>query len=156
MAWISFGALPCRGEIKTWWWLAFRCCWNRGRPWHASELVSFLVGLRTYQHPGITKTPTQLSKHPHITKPTHTNNHTLQNPHIQTTTHYKTHTYKQPHITKPTHTNNHTLQNKLKQPEYKASEYERSGGQVINRCEGIVRFNLLAPEWLFFFSTRCI
>jgi len=22
------------------------------RPWHASELVSFLVGLRTYQHPG--------------------------------------------------------------------------------------------------------
>ena len=25
----------------------------RARPWHASELVSFLVGLRTYQHPGI-------------------------------------------------------------------------------------------------------
>ena len=23
------------------------------RPWHASEFVSFLVGLRTYQHPGI-------------------------------------------------------------------------------------------------------
>ena len=30
-----------------------RCCWNHARPWHASELVSFLVGLRTYQHPGI-------------------------------------------------------------------------------------------------------
>jgi len=28
------------------------CCWNRARPWHASELVSFLVGLRTYQHAG--------------------------------------------------------------------------------------------------------
>jgi len=25
---------------------------NRARPCHASELVSFLVGLRTYQHPG--------------------------------------------------------------------------------------------------------
>ena len=25
-------------------------CWNRARLWHASELVSFLVGLRTYQH----------------------------------------------------------------------------------------------------------
>jgi len=37
---------------KTWWQLASRCCWNRARPWHVSELVSFLVGLRTYQHPG--------------------------------------------------------------------------------------------------------
>ena len=52
MAWISFGALPCRGK-KTWWQLASRCCWNRARPWHASELFSFLVGLRTYQHPGM-------------------------------------------------------------------------------------------------------
>ena len=49
MAWISFGALlSCRE--KTWWQLASRGCWNRARPWHASELVSFLVGLRTYQH----------------------------------------------------------------------------------------------------------
>jgi len=54
MAWIPFGALPCRK--KTRWQLASRCCWNRGRPWHASELVSFLVGLRTYQHPGWTYT----------------------------------------------------------------------------------------------------
>ena len=30
MAWISFGALPCRGK-KTWWQLASRCCWNRAR-----------------------------------------------------------------------------------------------------------------------------
>ena len=51
MAWISFGALPCR-KTKTWWQLASRCCWNRARPWHASELVSFLVWLRIYQHPG--------------------------------------------------------------------------------------------------------
>jgi len=49
MAWISFGSLPCRKK-KTWWQLASRCCWNRARPQHASELVSFLVGLRTYQH----------------------------------------------------------------------------------------------------------
>jgi len=26
MAWISFGALPCRK--KTWWWLVSQCCWN--------------------------------------------------------------------------------------------------------------------------------
>jgi len=29
MAWISFGALPCRKN--TWWQLASRCCWNRAR-----------------------------------------------------------------------------------------------------------------------------
>jgi len=52
MAWISFGALACMGK-QTWWQLASRCCWNRARPSHASELVSFLVGLRTYQHSGI-------------------------------------------------------------------------------------------------------
>jgi len=50
-AWISFGALPCRGKKKTWWQFASRCRWNRARPWHASELVSFIVWLRTYQHP---------------------------------------------------------------------------------------------------------
>jgi len=52
MAWISFGALPCRaGGGGPWWQLAARCCLNRARPWHASELVSLLVGLRTYQNP---------------------------------------------------------------------------------------------------------
>ena len=50
MAWISFGVLP-RRKKKTWRHLASQCCWNRARSWHASELVSFLVGLRTYQHP---------------------------------------------------------------------------------------------------------
>ena len=37
----------------TWWQLTSPFCWNRTCPWHASKLVSFLVGLRTYQHPGI-------------------------------------------------------------------------------------------------------
>jgi len=50
IVWISFGALPCRK--KSWWQLASRFCWNRARLWHFSELVSLLVGLRTYQHPG--------------------------------------------------------------------------------------------------------
>ena len=54
MVWISFRALPCRKK-RTWWQLASRCCWNQARPWHASELVSFLVGQRTYQHPGSIK-----------------------------------------------------------------------------------------------------
>jgi len=35
----------------------------------------------------ITKTPTQLTKQPHITKSTHTHTNTLQNPHIQTHLH---------------------------------------------------------------------
>ena len=43
----------------------------------------------------ITKTPTQLSEHPHI----------------HTTTHYKTHTYTHTLITKPTHTHTQSLQN---------------------------------------------
>ena len=52
-AWISFGALPCRRKKKTWWWqLASRRCWNHERPRHASEPVSFLVGLRTCQDRG--------------------------------------------------------------------------------------------------------
>ena len=50
IAWISFGALPCRKK-KTWWRLASPCCWNRARPWHASELVSFLVGLALISTP---------------------------------------------------------------------------------------------------------
>ena len=39
-------------QKKTWWQLASRFCWNRERPWHASDRVSCLVGLRTYQHSG--------------------------------------------------------------------------------------------------------
>ena len=53
MASISFGALHC-GEKKTWQ-LASRCCSNHARPWHYSELLSFLAGLRIYQHSGTFK-----------------------------------------------------------------------------------------------------
>jgi len=53
--WREFPSAPCLAGKKTWWQLASRCCWNLARPWHASELVSFLVGLKTYQHPGICK-----------------------------------------------------------------------------------------------------
>jgi len=53
--WREFPSAPCRARKETWWQLASRFCWNRARLWHASELVSFLVGLRTYQHPGYFK-----------------------------------------------------------------------------------------------------
>ena len=48
--WREFPSAPCLAGKETWWQLASRCCWNRARSWHASEIVSFLVGLRTYQH----------------------------------------------------------------------------------------------------------
>jgi len=51
MVWISFGALPCRKKRTLW--RLMSPCWNCTRPWYASSLVSFLVRLRTYQHPGI-------------------------------------------------------------------------------------------------------
>ena len=51
--WREFPSAPCLAGKETWWQLASRFCWNSGRPWHASELVSFLVGLRIYQHPGM-------------------------------------------------------------------------------------------------------
>ena len=44
--------LALQEKKNPWWQLASRRCWYRARPWYASELVSFLVGLRTYQHPG--------------------------------------------------------------------------------------------------------
>ena len=49
--WREFPSAPCLAEKKNWQ-LAPRCYWHRARPWHTSGLVSFLVGLRTYQHPG--------------------------------------------------------------------------------------------------------
>ena len=55
--WHEFPSAPCFAGKKTWWQLASRCCWNRARPWHASELVSFLVGLGTYQRPGTFMVP---------------------------------------------------------------------------------------------------
>jgi len=39
--WREFPSAPClaaKGGGGTWWQLASRCCWNRARPWHASEL----------------------------------------------------------------------------------------------------------------------
>ena len=50
--WREFPSAPCLAGKRNWWQLASRCCWNCARPWHASELVSVLVGLRTYQHSG--------------------------------------------------------------------------------------------------------
>ena len=49
--WRQFPLAPCLARKQTWWQLVSRYCWNRARPWHASELVSYLVGLKTYQHP---------------------------------------------------------------------------------------------------------
>jgi hypothetical protein len=54
--WRKFPSAPCLAGKKKWCELASRCCWNRARPWHASELVSFQFGLGTYQHP-VTCTP---------------------------------------------------------------------------------------------------
>ena len=51
--WREFPSASCLAGKGTWWQLASRFCWNRARRWHASEFVSFLVWLRTYQHPGI-------------------------------------------------------------------------------------------------------
>jgi len=50
--WREFPSAPCLAGGKTTWQVASGYCWNRARPWRASELVSFLVGVRTYQHPG--------------------------------------------------------------------------------------------------------
>ena len=50
MAWISFDTLPCRKRnLMT---ARVSVLLKCARPWHVSELVTFLVGLRTYQHPG--------------------------------------------------------------------------------------------------------
>jgi len=50
--WREFPSAPCLAGKRTWQ-LVSRFCWNCACPWHASELVSFLGGLRTYQHPGV-------------------------------------------------------------------------------------------------------
>jgi len=49
---LEFPSAPCLAGKETWWQHATRFRWNRARPWHASELVFFLVGPRTYQHLG--------------------------------------------------------------------------------------------------------
>ena len=59
--WCEFPSAPCRAGKETWRQLLSRFCWNRAHPWRASELVSFLVGLRTYQHAGIKFSPSMLT-----------------------------------------------------------------------------------------------
>ena len=51
--WREFPSAPCLAGKEAWWPLASRFFSNSARPWRASEIVSFLVGLSTYQHPGI-------------------------------------------------------------------------------------------------------
>ena len=41
--WREFPSVPCLAGKTPWWQLASRCCWNRARPWHAYEFVSFLA-----------------------------------------------------------------------------------------------------------------
>jgi len=50
--WREINSAPCLAGKRPWRQKASRYCWNRVLPWHASELVSFLVGLRTYQYTG--------------------------------------------------------------------------------------------------------
>jgi len=60
--WREYPSAPClAGKKKIWWHLASRYCWNHARPWHASELASFLIRLKTYQHPVFTVYITILS-----------------------------------------------------------------------------------------------
>ena len=50
MVWISFGALPCRKKEKPYDNSRFDVVEIARVSWHASELFSFPVGQRTYQH----------------------------------------------------------------------------------------------------------
>jgi len=43
--WREIPSATCLTGKNNWWQLASRCCWNRARPWHASEIVCFLVVL---------------------------------------------------------------------------------------------------------------
>ena len=55
--WREFPSAPClAGKIKLMTARVSMLLKSRARPLHASKLVSFLVGLRTYQHPGINLT----------------------------------------------------------------------------------------------------
>ena len=63
--WREFPSRLAFQEKKTWQ-LASRCCWNRARPWYASDLVTFVVGLRTYQHPVQIRLPYILSLAPNL------------------------------------------------------------------------------------------
>jgi len=63
--------------------------------------------VQTIQEDGKYKYTYYQNTHTNVKTPTHTKIHSLQNPHIHTSTHYKTHTYTHPHITKPIHTHPH-------------------------------------------------
>jgi len=76
LEWREFPSAPCLAGKDTWWQLASRFCWNRERPWHASEPVSVLIGLRTYQHSGICNEPIA-GKHTHTDALSHGHNVTL-------------------------------------------------------------------------------
>ena len=56
IAWIHFGAFPWRGKKKLDDSSRLDVVEIARVTWHASELVSFLVGLRTYQHLGTIQT----------------------------------------------------------------------------------------------------
>ena len=62
--WRGFPSVLCLAGKKTWWQLVSRCCWNGARSWHAFKLVSFLVGLRTYQHRGTSRRKPEISRWP--------------------------------------------------------------------------------------------
>jgi len=49
MAWISFGALPCRKKLDD---SSRLHVVEIALPWHVSEHVSFVIGLRTYRYSG--------------------------------------------------------------------------------------------------------
>ena len=50
--WREFPSAPCLAGKKKLDDISRLDVVEIARPWHASEFVSFLVGLRTYQHPG--------------------------------------------------------------------------------------------------------
>ena len=71
--WREFPLAPCLAGKRTWWQLVSRCCWNCARPWQASELVSLLAGLRTYQQHGMIKISAMFSLKIHVILEAHIN-----------------------------------------------------------------------------------
>ena len=88
---------------------------SQGKKNLSQSTVYILLKLPHITKPTHTQTHTIQNSHKytHITKPTHTHTHTLQNPHIHTPTHYKTHTKTHTHTLQNPHknTHTHTLQN---------------------------------------------
>jgi len=61
----QFPSAPCLAGKETWWQLASQCCWNRARPWRASEQVSFLVGLNYRRRGNVFELFCLVRKHTH-------------------------------------------------------------------------------------------